>query len=307
MVEHAPRAKLLLVDDDRSMLEHMSRLVRDAGYEPMLATTWTDALRLFREERPDLVLLDVMMPTLDGYKLARIIKADAASFVPVILLTALDDLESKRRGMAAGADDFLSKPVTPLELQIRLSSMLRIKELTDQLGLANTKLAQLATTDALTGLNNRRALYTQLEREFERAHRYKRPLSVVMLDVDHFKQVNDSFGHQTGDRVLRLIGDVLRATIRSADFGGRFGGEEFMVLAPETGRETIGILAERIRNTVATASAAAGDGIPTVTVSLGAATTELEGVKNHEELVHLADEALYRAKREGRNRWIVAG
>lgn len=306
MAEHVRRARLLLVDDDRAMLDYMSKLVREAGYDPMCASTWTDALRLFREEKPDLVLLDVMMPTVDGFKLARIIKADAPQFVPIILLTALDDLESKRRGMAAGADDFLSKPVTPLELQIRLSSMLRIKDLTDQLARANERLNELATTDALTGLYNRRALYAQLEREFERAQRYRRPLSVVMLDVDHFKQVNDTYGHQIGDRVLQLIGDVLRASIRSADFGARFGGEEFMVLAPETGRETVGVMAERIRTTVAATSAKAGDGVPKVTVSLGVATTELVAATTHDELVRIADDALYQAKRGGRNRYVIA-
>jgi diguanylate cyclase (GGDEF)-like protein len=305
MADH-PKARLLLVDDDRSMLDHMSRMVTEAGYEVVTATNWSEALRTFREGKPDLVLLDVMMPTIDGYKLAKMIKADSPAFVPIILLTALEDLESKRRGMAAGADDFLSKPVTALELQIRLSSMLRIKELTDQLHEANAKLAQLAVTDPLTGLHNRRSLYAQLDREFIRAQRYKRPLSVLMLDIDHFKSVNDTFGHQVGDRVLRLVGEVVRGAIRASDLGGRFGGEEFMVLAPETGRETMGIVAERIRAAVQQSSAAAGDGMPKVTVSIGAASTELPKAVTFEELVHLADEALYRAKREGRNRTVLA-
>lgn len=289
------------------MLDHLSLLVREAGYEPMAASTWSEALRLFRDNKPDLVLLDVMMPTIDGFKLARIIKSDSPAFVPIILLTALEDLESKRRGMAAGADDFLIKPVTPLELRIRLSSMLRIKELTDQLQQANTKLAQLAVTDPLTGLHNRRALYAQLEREFERSKRYKRPLSLLMMDIDHFKSINDSYGHQAGDRVLRLVADVLRATVRSADVAGRFGGEEFMILAPETGSETVGLLGERIRSTVHSASVNAEDGVPQVTISIGIATTQLLHATTYEELVHLADDALYRAKHEGRNRTVLAG
>jgi diguanylate cyclase (GGDEF)-like protein len=301
------RARLLLVDDDRAMLDHMSRMVSDAGYTPLTACTWSDAIRQFREGRPDLVLLDVMMPTLDGYKLARMLKADTVSFVPIILLTALEDLESKRRGMAAGADDFLSKPVTPLELQIRLSSMLRIKELTDQLHEANAKLAQLAVTDPLTGLHNRRSLYSHLEREFIRSQRYKHPFAVAMLDLDHFKQVNDTYGHQTGDRVLKFLADVLRQTTRNTDVPGRFGGEEFMVLAPETGRETVAIMAERIREAVERQSRDLGDGMPRVTISIGAASTEILTATTFEDLVHLADEALYRAKREGRNRVVVAG
>jgi diguanylate cyclase (GGDEF)-like protein len=306
MADPGARTRLLLVDDDRAMLEHLSALVEETGYEPLAASTWTEALRLFRENKPDLVLLDVMMPTIDGFKLARIIKSDSPGFVPIILLTALEDLESKRRGMAAGADDFLIKPVTPLELRIRLSSMLRIKELTDQLQLANTKLAQLAVTDPLTGLHNRRSLYSQLEREFERSKRYKRPLSLLMMDIDHFKSINDSYGHQTGDRVLRLVADVLRATVRSADVAGRFGGEEFMILAPETGAETVGLLGERIRSTVHAASVGAGEGVPQVTISIGIATTQLLFATTYEELIHLADDALYRAKHEGRNRTVIA-
>lgn len=289
------------------MLDHLARMVTDAGYQPMTASNWTDALKLFREERPDLILLDVMMPTVDGYKLARIIKGDSSAFVPIILLTALDDLESKRRGMASGADDFLTKPVMSLELQIRVSSMLRIKQLTDELHSVNLQLEKLATTDALTGLANRRSLYTQLEREFARAKRYGRAMSAVMIDVDHFKQVNDNHGHPVGDRVLRVIGDVLRASIRTSDFAGRFGGEEFLVLATETGRDTIGIMAERIRATVAstTASAPATDGLPHVTVSLGIATSDLVTATSHDELLRYADDALYQAKRGGRNRYVI--
>jgi diguanylate cyclase (GGDEF)-like protein len=128
-----------------------------------------------------------------------------------------------------------------------------------------------------------------------------------MLDIDHFKLVNDTHGHQVGDRVLRLVADVLRATIRSSDLAGRFGGEEFMVLAPETGRDAVGPMAERIRVAIEAASAGAGDALPKVTVSIGAATTELVPAATFEELVHLADDALYRAKREGRNRTVVAG
>lgn len=301
------KARLLLVDDDRLMLEHLSQVVSEVGHEALVAPNWSEALRLFREEKPDLVLLDVIMPTMDGFKLTRMIKADATSFVPVILLTALEDVESKRRAMAMGADDFLSKPVTPLELQIRVSSLLRIKQLTDALQEANAKLAQLAVTDPLTGLQNRRSLYEHLDREFCRKKRYERPFSLLLLDIDHFKSVNDTHGHQMGDRVLRLVADVLRSQIRAADVAGRFGGEEFMILAPETGKDAAFALAERIRRTVQKASAAAGEGVPTVTISIGAGCTDGVQAATVEDLVRLTDEALYRAKREGRNRTVHAG
>jgi diguanylate cyclase (GGDEF)-like protein len=297
---------VLVVDDDRSMLEHVAAIVRDLGHEAYLALTWTEALRLYREVKPDLVVLDVMMPTVDGYKLARIIKGESARFTPIILVTALEDLEARRRGMAAGADDFLSKPVSPLELQIRLQSLLRIKQLTDELARANRQLVQLATTDELTGLASRRALYVDLEREWARAQRYGATLAVLMIDVDHFKRVNDNFGHQIGDRVLRLVGDVVRVTIRASDFGARFGGEEFMVLAPETSAHAARVVAERLRQTIHRASATAGDGVPPVTMSVGIAASDDAEATSPDQLVRLADEALYEAKRRGRDRVFIS-
>jgi diguanylate cyclase (GGDEF)-like protein len=298
--------RILVLDDDRSVRQLLARMLGEFGYEPVVASNWTEALRLFRDDPPDLVLLDIMMPGVDGFKMAKMFRSAGGAFVPIILLTALEDLESKRRGMAAGADDFLSKPVSPLELQIRVSSMLRIKVLTDQLARANAQLAELAVTDALTGLYNRRYLYQQIEREFARAQRYKRPLACLMLDLDHFKAVNDTYGHQVGDRVLTLVGDVLRASLRNTDMAARFGGEEFVILAPETPAEACLVVAERIRSRIAEQSAAANGEIPRVTVSIGVCTTEHPQASVQDELVRLADEALYRAKESGRDRVVVA-
>jgi diguanylate cyclase (GGDEF)-like protein len=297
----------LLVDDDRAVLAAMEDMVRELGYEPVTARSWSDALRVYRQSRPDCVLLDVMMPAIDGFKLARILKSeDAERFVPVILITGLGDLESRRRGMASGADDFLTKPVSPVELQIRLSSMLRIKELTDQIQSANEKLAELAATDPLTQLRNRRVVYEQLEREFARARRYKHPLAVFMMDIDHFKSVNDTHGHGVGDEVLRVVARVLRRSTRETDMPGRYGGEEFIVLAPETSAADARVVAERIRaNVQADTEAAAG--IPTVTISIGIASTEATAATTFEDVIHLADEALYAAKKRGRNRVVVSG
>jgi diguanylate cyclase (GGDEF)-like protein len=299
-------ARILLVDDDRAMLAGLEEMVVACGHEAIPAQTWSEALRLYRQAKPDLVLLDVMMPDIDGFKMARILKKeDAAGFVPVILLTGLDDLESKRRGMASGADDFLTKPVSPVELEIRLQSMLRIKELADQLRAANDKLAELAATDPLTGLRNRRAVYEHLEREYARAKRYRHPLAVFMLDLDHFKSVNDTHGHHIGDAVLKLVADTLKRSVRETDLVGRYGGEEFIILAPETSSKDAWIVGERVRATIAAASAAA-DGLPDVTTSIGGVTTESEAVRAFEDLVHVADAALYEAKDAGRNRVVVA-
>jgi len=304
MGEEARRSRVLLVDDDRTMVETLGELVTSCGYQALPAHTWSDALRIFRRANPDIVLLDVMMPTIDGYKLARMIKAEAESFVPIILITGLDDLESKRRGMASGADDFLTKPVAPLELQIRLNAMLRIKELTDQLATANAKLGELAVTDALTGLCNRRALYEHLDREFNRSRRYGNPFAVLMIDIDHFKTVNDTWGHAAGDRVLVAVSSTLRETIRKTDVVGRYGGEEFVILAPETTLEAACVLGERLRARVEESTAAL-EQMPGGTVSVGIACNENVSAETSEDLVQHADAALYEAKEGGRNRCVT--
>jgi diguanylate cyclase (GGDEF)-like protein len=292
--------RILIVDDDRAMRDYIAQAAEESGYQAVKAENWSEAVQRFRESRPDLVLLDVMMPGIDGYKMARMLKTEARErFVPIILLTALEDVESKRRGMAAGADDFLTKPVSPVELQIRLSSMLRIKALADALGQANARLAELAVTDPLTGLANRRALNEQIEREWSRARRYERPLGFLILDIDHFKVVNDSFGHAVGDQVLQRVSQVVRQTVRTTDMAARFGGEELVVLAPETGTEACRLMGERVREAVA---ASDNPGTPRVTVSIGVSSTEIEGLTRAAELVESGDQALYRAKHAGRNR-----
>jgi two-component system cell cycle response regulator len=178
-------ARILIVDDDAIQCSHLARVVKEWSAEPFTAQALSDALRLHKEARPDLVLLDVMMPQVDGYKLAQMFKRDAP-YVPVILLTALEDIDSKRRGLSAGADEFLTKPVNTLELQIRMSSMLRIKRLSDDLERANKHLAALATIDPLTQIANRRVVEQRLADEFQRAQRYKHPLSCILIDIDHF-------------------------------------------------------------------------------------------------------------------------
>ena len=299
-------ARLLLVDDDRPVLNHVSKALGELGHDTICAQTWSEAVHLFREERPDLVLLDVVMPTVDGYKLARIIKAEARAFTPVIFLTALDDIDARRRGLEAGADDFLSKPVVPLELEIRVRAMLRIKDLTDELAAARDRLQYLATTDDLTGLRTRRTILCDLDREFARARRHGQALSTLMIDVDSFKSVNDNHGHATGDHVLSILGDSVRHTLRTTDLAGRLGGEEFVVLAPETRAGSAVVLAERLRKCIAEASMAQGGRVPRVTVSIGLTSTEHPEAVTAADLLRLSDEALYRAKREGRDRTVVA-
>jgi diguanylate cyclase (GGDEF)-like protein len=296
---------VLIVDDDRLQCVHLAKLVAEWGAEAFTAQQLSDALRLHQGSRPDLVLLDVMMPQVDGYKLAQMFKR-ASPYVPVILLTALDDIESKRRGLSAGADEFLSKPVNALELQIRMSSMLRIKRLTDELERLNRSLAELATIDPLTQIANRRVVEQRLAHEFQRHRRYKHPFAVALVDIDHFKAVNDGHGHPAGDRVLVEVAAAIRYSVRATDLVARFGGEEFIIVAPETGSVAARLMADRVRRAIAVRTAGrAEQGLPPVTASLGVASTESKAA-DETELVAKADAALYQAKNEGRNRVVVA-
>ena len=296
-------ARILIVDDDRAQCGHLTEIVKKWDAIPFVAQTTADALRLYRDVEPDIVLLDVLMPQIDGYKLAKIFKADG-KYIPIILLTALEDLDSKRRGLAAGGDEFLSKPVNVLELQIRVSSMLRIRRLTHELEGANRQLQAYASIDPLTQLANRRVLDERLDQEFARATRHSHPLACMMIDVDHFKKVNDEHGHIVGDRVLAQVAAAITATIRKTDVAGRYGGEEFLVLVPETPCTGAHVLAERLRRAVASIGRSGGD-VPAVTVSIGIATTELK-LPSAQELLRRADGALYAAKNAGRDRVVLA-
>jgi two-component system, cell cycle response regulator len=294
-------ARVLVVDDDRLQRMHTMSLVAEWEAHGIGAQTAAEAIRLYRAESPDIVLLDVLMPNVDGYKLSKLLKADAG-FVPIIMVTALDDVGAKRRGLAAGADEFLTKPVNPIDLKIRVSSMLRIRRLAQELEEANRCLVALAGVDPLTQLPNRRLLKERLEQEFSRSTRHGRPLGCLILDVDHFKRVNDKHGHLVGDEVLARVASAIASTIRKSDLAGRYGGEEFLVIAPETTLSGGTALAERLRHAIGSLS---GGPLPRVTVSIGVATTG-PTTKTVEDILRHADTALYAAKDAGRNRVVVA-
>jgi diguanylate cyclase (GGDEF)-like protein len=294
------RPTVLIIDDARASREALVAMVEALGYGAVASDNPLEGLRLVAEINASLVLLDVVMPTFDGFKIAAAIKAQPR-FVPVILLTALNDVESKRRGQAAGADDFLSKPVAQLELSIRIAAMLRIKSLTDALDTANRRLAELADVDGLTNIANRRRIEEKLRAEYERARRYRRWMALCLLDVDHFKSVNDTHGHAVGDAVLRTVAGVLASTIRQTDHVGRWGGEEFALVAPELDPSGLQVLGDRLRVRVEQATVAAVASVG-ATVSIGAVAWNGRGETNLEALLKHADQALYEAKAAGRNR-----
>jgi diguanylate cyclase (GGDEF)-like protein len=298
-----PLGRILVVDDNADNVEIIATRLRFRGYEIFEATNGEAALNSVRSDKPDLILLDVMLPDIDGYEIARRIKgADDLPFIPIILVTARDSTQDKVTGLDAGADDYLTKPINFPELEARVRSMLRIKALQDELGEKNRELERLSISDGLTGLYNHRHIHGLLQEEFERADRTGERLTVAMFDLDRFKSVNDNYGHQAGDRVLEQFADILRETAREIDRLGRYGGEEFMALLPDTGIEDGVVFVERVRREVARHPFTIGrDESISMTTSCGVATYPHDLINDPETLVRLADEALYSAKAAGRN------
>ncbi len=297
------RARVLVVDDEPDVRATLRAVLEADGYEVLEAASGDEALRELARERPRLVLLDVRMPNMDGFQVAEAIRRWPGAFVPVILLTGSDDPASRARGIAAGADEVLSKPVIPFELKLRVRAMLRIQQLTAELQTANRRLRQLVVTDELTGVRNRRGLRALMVREFHRAERYQGKLALLLFDLDRFKLVNDTHGHAVGDQVLRAVAQALQGALRQVDVVGRLGGEEFVVVAPETSLDEARLVAERLRAQVARVEVRAPSGERVrVTVSCGVAACDPVLPHDADELLAFADAALYRAKALGRNR-----
>jgi two-component system, cell cycle response regulator len=300
--------RLLLVDDSRFIRRITRSYIEEAGLfdEIFEAADGEAALAIANEKRVDLVLCDLDMPILDGFGfLARFRETFDA---PVLMLSARNDPAVKVRGFALGANDYVGKPCDPAELCARVANYLRLKltadalaESTRQLEQTNRELARLARTDGLTGLANRRHFMARGEEEHERAARYGRTPSLLLIDVDHFKRINDTFGHPQGDAVLVGLARALESSIRATDLAARFGGEEFVVLLPETGGKEAVEVAERLRETIARSHF---DGMDRhITVSVGVAA-QRPGELVADQL-RRADLALYAAKSRGRNCVVV--
>jgi diguanylate cyclase (GGDEF)-like protein len=303
-------AGALIIDDSEAVRSHVQRvLTAHADFGTILYAS--DGLQGFkllveRHEQVDLVLCDLMMPGLDGVKFLGL-KALRPELVeiPVIILTGEEDVRAKVRVLGAGASDYLIKPFHDEELIARARIHLKIKQLQDELRDKNLRLEAINRTDELTGLTNRRHFMELAKHELSRARRHLAPLAVVMIDADHFKKINDGLGHLAGDRVLASIGKALHSGIRDYDIAARYGGEEFALLLPQTSGEDARVVAERCRNTIASTTLAYQNRALRVTVSAGVAALPEAKASSIEDLVRLADEALYRAKAGGRNRVVV--
>jgi diguanylate cyclase (GGDEF)-like protein len=283
--------------------------MKDGGFSHFMeASDGLTAFKIIMETPPDLVLCDLVMPGFDGLKFLGL-KASRTELeqIPVIILTAEDDLDRKAEILERGASDYVTKPFHEKELLARVRIHTKLKLLQDELREKNVLLETLSVTDVLTGLANRRRLMTRLEEEVARARRYKTPLAVVMIDIDHFKQVNDVHGHAMGDEVLRNIGAMLKAGVRTTDLAARYGGEELTLVLPHTDIPAATLVAENLREKFAEFEHRL-DGIALKkTVSMGVTARDGQGdVPSAEDLLKHADEALYRAKQNGRNRVEVA-
>jgi len=249
----------------------------------------------------------MILPDMDGLEVLRFVKARPDDqFIPVIILSVKSDVDTKVAGLRIGADDFLAKPFAEAEILARCGAMLRIKHLQEKLRDAQKKLEEQSITDSLTGLKNRRFFDERLHEEFRRAQRYGDTLSLIMIDLDHFKDVNDRHGHPAGDQVLREAAALIRASIRDPDICSRYGGEEFAVILPKTHMSGALAVAERIwrelgaKEYVLPQAGAAAKTVR-VTASIGIAFYPSKDISSGEMLLKFSDQALYQAKRGGRN------
>ena len=291
--------RILVVEDSLVVRAVVADQLEAEGYEVIEAVDGPAALIMASSARPDAVLLDIEMPGMDGHQVLVLLKADpAVADIPVVFLTGRSGTDDMVAGLRAGAHDYLKKPFEPAELLARIGGAVRIKRLQDELRVRNEELDRLSRIDGLTALYNRRHVNEQLDREIKIAQRHRDPIAVLLADVDHFKLVNDHEGHPAGDRVLQEFAERMRSVTRVDDVVGRWGGEEFIIIAPRTDLDGALALGERVRSALAERPVDLGGRSIAVTVSIGIAV----GPASAGELVAAADAALYRSKAEGRNR-----
>jgi two-component system, cell cycle response regulator len=295
--------KILIVEDELIFRRMVKKYLLEAGYDVVEAEDGQSAWELFQREPFHLVITDWMMPNLTGPELVEKIRTSGQkNYTYIIMLTAMDDKDNVVLGLESGADEYLTKPFNSRELIARVASGMRILKLEEQLMQAHQQMEILAMRDGLTGLLNRRATEEYAESEFNLTIRKERVLSVIMLDIDYFKSVNDRFGHKFGDHALQQVAKILKADLRNYDRVGRWGGEEFILILPDTQLKDAATVAERVRVRTAELKISLENGETfSVHISLGVASTAGQ-FSSLTKLIDAADQALYQAKQTGRNR-----
>jgi diguanylate cyclase (GGDEF)-like protein len=313
MANKVAELKVLVVEDSKVTLRAICNYLERMDIQPLKAETGKDALEIYRREHPDIILLDGRLPDIDGFDVAREIRAmeKKKDWSAIIFLTSMSKDEDLARGIEAGGDDYLMKPISEVVLKAKVSAMRRLVEMqrslvavTHKLNVANQELQRLSTTDGLTGISNRRMFDEMSVREWRRCERMKKPLSLVMVDVDYFKHYNDHYGHQAGDECLKAVAaQMLRSAPRASDVVARYGGEEFVFALGETDIDGAKWVANHLRQRIADLMMPhAATALQHVTVSCGVASVIPDDGMSLEALLQSADYALYQAKEQGRNR-----
>lgn len=295
--------KVLIAEDNRDLRDIVARMVKTLGHEVAVASTGKEALRYVYDHPPDIVLLDIMMPEMTGFEFCQALQAEEiARDVHIIIMSARDALEDKVKGLELGAADYLTKPFSLAELRARLQVGERLVRHRQSIKEQKAQFEHLAREDTLTGLSNRRHFDERLQEEWQRALRYGHSLALLMCDIDHFKQVNDAYGHACGDVVLKEIGQILLSGSRASDVVARYGGEEFVALLCEASLEQALAAAERLRVAVKVLSFNHPSGSFHISMSVGIASSDNKNAEEPLRLLAEADEALYAAKGLGRDR-----
>ena len=298
---------ILIAEDDPVSRKLLEKILIKAGNKVVSVENGQKALELFNDKFFPIVLTDWMMPEMDGLELCRAIRKNTyPGYVFIILLTAKDSKDDIIRGLGAGADDYLTKPFSHAELIARLNTGKRVLELERSLKDANEEIRILSITDPLTGTYNRGYMTERLPQEIKRARRYSRALSIILCDIDHFKKVNDTYGHLVGDRVLKDFAQCIRHSIRQdVDWTARYGGEEFLIVLPETDVNGASVMAERLKSELSQRVTETQGKQISITASFGVTgfgPDTPDEMISPEAMISKADKYLYQAKREGRNR-----
>jgi len=301
---------ILLVEDSPTQARQIAMRLEEAGHHVAIAKTGVSGLELAISTQPDVILLDVVLPDIDGFTVCRRLRQSSARYTPLIMLTEQKtSVEDKVDGLAVGADDYLPKPIDHRELLARIAALLRIKQILDEVNErlqeeshAYEIMRRVALTDHLTGLYNRRYMAEIIEREFSLAARYHTPFSVMMIDIDYFRDFNTTYGHPIGDWALQQVASVFNQQLRQPDIIARYGGDEFLAMLPMTDSEQAVLVAQRLNSLVAASQWDSPAGRLQITISVGVASIPLPDILQVDQLIACADQALYLSKKDGRNR-----
>jgi diguanylate cyclase (GGDEF)-like protein len=296
---------ILMVDDVSQNLQVLGSVLNRAGYGTTSAVNGQKALEQVESTMPDLILLDLMMPDMNGLDVCEMLHSHPhTKDIPIIMLTASSESRHLVSAFQSGAVDYITKPYRVPELLARVKTHLQLKKYREQLQKALSEMEQLVITDALTGIPNRRHLFEFAAKQLHQAKLYQRPLSLLMLDVDHFKKINDNYGHAVGDEVLKLVANNLTRTLRQEDCLSRFGGEEFVAILPDTDIEEAIVIGERVRLNLAESGILAQNQRFNITITVGISALKPND-QNIDDLLKRSDDAFLEAKRSGRNRCVV--